>query len=118
MYGMSSINKRGNKMERISQGNNSIQTEKDFQAFKVFDLKGGQRYIFFYDPERKMVTLWNESDKEHPYVLQHIIKKFPYNCVNAWEYFKLMWQKSVLFNSYNVKFLGWCNPESFELYQD
>jgi hypothetical protein len=92
-----------------------IKTENDLQAFEVLDTNNMQKFVYMYDPNNEAVAMFCTTEKKSAWLVQAVNTNFPFKCANAWEYFKQMWQKSLLFNAHNIKFLGWVDPKTFEL---
>lgn len=90
-----------------------IQTEDDLQAFMVQDTSDGCAFAYLYDPNTEAVVLF----VVHPIrkVIEVVQKNFPFGCTTPFDYFKELWQKSLLFNMNNIAFVGWCDPKTFEL---
>jgi hypothetical protein len=89
-----------------------IKTENDLQAFEVKDMNQDAQFIYLYDPNNESVAMFHSSGKIE--LIQAVNKNFPFGCINAWAYFNQLWQRSLLFNAHNIKFMRWVDPESFE----
>jgi hypothetical protein len=96
-----------------------IKTENDLQAFEVQDMNNMAKFVYLYDPNNEAVVMYCTTDRKSPYFIEMVNKKpFPLNCINAFEYFKQLWQKALLFNAMNIKFLHWVEPKTFEPLND
>jgi hypothetical protein len=92
-----------------------IKTENDLQAFEIQDLNNMAKFVYLYDPSNEVVAMYCTSDRKSVFVVDILQGKFPFGCINAWEYFRQVWQKSLLFNTFNIKFLHWVHPRTFEV---
>jgi hypothetical protein len=78
------------------------------------DTTSQDKFVYLYDPENQAVAMFHTTDRKGAYLLQVVNTNFPFNSINAWEYFRQLWQKALLFNPHSMKFLHWVNPVTFE----
>ena len=63
-----------------------LEDEHTRQAFKIKDPFGSE-FVYEYHPERETVTMWNVTPGVDKHKISTLKGKFPFACINAYQYF-------------------------------